>query len=235
MIAAVIFSVGVEQLTVLDTHLVPVSWAVRILFYASLCSAHRSFLSFPLNAHWWHIALIKATCVFVGKVCLCGRYVWMDVAWRRPLEQRLSPWLTLSCPPSGWDWPWSRPPLQHPLSSWQRPPAAGFGLQAAELLTRWFFRWHLLVSRKRALYSLFLTQLFPCVFYWVNCWSQSWIALPFPPRTRIPQESSLHLKGWEEVKHQFWLCASGGRLSHLVTIGWNGSEMSRGGKALPMS
>lgn len=48
-------------------------------------------------------------------------------------------------------------------------------------------------------------------------WSQSWVAFPFPPRTRIRQESSARLGDWGEAAHQLWLCASGGRLSHLVT------------------
>lgn len=30
--------------------------------------------------------------------------------------------------------------------------------------------------------------------FFLSHWSQSWIALPFPPRTRIRQESSLHLR-----------------------------------------
>lgn len=125
---------------------------------------------------------------------LCGRCIWMDVARRGALEQRPSPWLMLSCSPSGWGWPRSCPPASNPklaLSSWHRPPA---GLQAAVLLTLWFFLWHLPGSRKRVMEPLFNSAfpLHPLLL--VELWEPKLNFSPISSEISIRQESSLHLR-----------------------------------------
>lgn len=193
-VAVIICSVGVPQPTALGTDLVPASRTVCILFSAGLCLDHRTFLSFPFSAHWWRTTPIKAACVSARTASFVGG---------------ASEWMWLSGEP------WSRDPA--PDSCWAVPhlAEAGPGAVPLPLIQNWPCRlgtdlqldfrlqsYSLSDSSSgtcqgpgRGLWSLSLTQLFPCIlYYWLNCGSQSWISLPFPLKSVSGKN---HLCTWE--------------------------------------
>lgn len=150
-------------------------WLMLRLQNFSIISIHCPLMTHHPNKS--HLSICKDSSV-------CGRCLWMDVARGRPLEQRPSPWLTLSCSPSGQGWPRSTAPRPQPQ------PGTVFLAQTSScsLWTPGFRITHSLIlplasariQEEGSVVSLSLTQLFPCsLYYWLNCGSQSWISLPF--------------------------------------------------------
>ena len=170
---------------------------------------------------------------------LCGWCIWMDVACLRLLEQRPSPWLTLSCSPSGWGWPWSGPLClrtkpgtvflaQTSSCSFWTP---GYSITHSLILPLVSAR----IQEEGYVASLSNSAFSLPSLLLVERWEPKLNFSPISSKSSIRQESALHLRGSGEVNNQCWLLASRGRVSHLVTAGWNWSGMSRGGNALLMS